>query len=257
MATFDCYKDQYQHIRLERTDGILTVTLHYQGGAPVWTSSDASGIHNELGWAFYQIGRDPHNEVVILTHVGEHFMEALYRNPQRPSAPSGGLTPAHFDRIYKEGKDLLANLLEIEVPVISAVRGKAFIHAELATMADIVLADSTAVFADKAHFVNGAMPGDGAHVWWTMLLGPNRGRYFLLTGQEIPAAEARTLGFVGEVLEPAALMQRAWTLATEIARQPRLVRRYSRVALTQHIKRRMLDDLGYGLSLEGLGVIGR
>jgi hypothetical protein len=31
--------------------------------------------------------------------------------------------------------------------------------------------------------------------------------------------------------------------------------RYSRSAMTQNIKRRMLDDLGFGLMLEGMGVL--
>jgi enoyl-CoA hydratase/carnithine racemase len=256
MATLESYKGKYQYVRLDRADGILTMTLHHDGGAPTWTSGP-TGIHNELGWAFYDAGRDPENEVVILTHAGDNFMEALYRDPQRQAAPQGGLTAAIYDRIYKEGKDLLTNLLEIEVPIISAVRGKAFIHAEIATMSDIVLADSTAIFADKAHFINGAVPGDGAHIWWPMLLGPNRGRHFLLTGQEISASEAQSLGIVAEVLAPGELLKRATTLASQLARQPRLVRRYSRVALTQNIKRRFLEDLGYGLAVEGLGVLGR
>jgi enoyl-CoA hydratase/carnithine racemase len=141
--------------------------------------------------------------------------------------------------------------------VIGAVRGKTFVHAELATLSDIVLADSTTAFADKAHFVFGAVPGDGVHVWWQMVLGPTLGRYFLLTGEEIPAQEALRLGIVNEVLAPQALMDRAWTLARELAQQPRIVRRYSRVALNHHIKRRLLDDLGYGLALEGIGMMSR
>jgi hypothetical protein len=31
--------------------------------------------------------------------------------------------------------------------------------------------------------------------------------------------------------------------------------RFTRVAMTQHIKRRVLDDLGYGLMLEGMGIL--
>jgi hypothetical protein len=38
-------------------------------------------------------------------------------------------------------------------------------------------------------------------------------------------------------------------------KQPRLVRRYSRVVLTQDLKERMQGLLGYGLALEGLARI--
>jgi hypothetical protein len=49
-------------------------------------------------------------------------------------------------------------------------------------------------------------------------------------------------------------LPRAWALAEQLAQQPRLVLRYSRVLLTQQLKRQMHDLLGYGLALEGLGV---
>lgn len=136
------------------------------------------------------------------------------------------MSPATWDVIYREGRSLLNNLLAIEVPVIAAVNGPAFIHAELAVLADIVLASDTAIFADKAHGIAGVVPGDGVHTIWPMLLGPNRGRYFLLTGQEIGAQEALTLGIVGDVLAPERLLNRAWEHARSIAARPALAMRY-------------------------------
>jgi enoyl-CoA hydratase/carnithine racemase len=247
MADFASYANSYRHIRCERQDGILQVTLHHQGGPAIWTSAP-TGIHAELGDAFYRIGRDVENRVVILTGTGDEFLTKM------DMSGTEEINTRYWDRIYKEGKDLLQNLLEIEVPVIGAVNGPAFIHAELLTLSDIVIASERAAFADKAHVPGGVVPGDGAHVWWSMLLGPNRARHFLLTGAEIDAREGQRLGFVAEVVPHERTLARAWEVARELAAKPPLMLRYTRVAMTQPIKRRMLDDLGYGLMLEGMGI---
>ncbi len=91
------------------------------------------------------------------------------------------------------------------------------------------------------------------HIVYPLLLGMNRGRYFLLTGQRIDAKEAKNLGLVNEVMPTSDLLPRAWELAEQMAQQSDLVLRYSRVAMTLMIKRQIHDLLGYGLALEGLG----
>ena len=91
------------------------------------------------------------------------------------------------------------------------------------------------------------------HIVYPLLIGMNRGRYFLLTGQRIDATEAKNLGLVNEVMPIGDLLPRAWELAEQMAQQSDLVLRYSRVAMTLMIKRQIHDLLGYGLALEGLG----
>jgi enoyl-CoA hydratase/carnithine racemase len=149
------------------------------------------------------------------------------------------------------------NLLNIEVPMIGAVNGPALRHSELPLLCDIVLAAEDASFQDAGHFGGGLVPGDGVHAIYPLLLGLNRGRYFLLTGQTISATEAQTLGLVNEVLPRGKLLARAWALAEQLARQPTLQLRYSRVVFTEYIKRQMQDLLGYGLALEGMALMER
>lgn len=247
MSRFEDYQKRYKTVRLERQDGILEVTIHDDGKEAVW-AAERGDIHDELGQAFYEIGRDSENQVMILTGTGDAFLTQA-RFGTEP------MTAAVWDRIYKEGKDLLQNLLEIEVPIIAAVNGPAFIHAEIPTMSDIVIASDRASFADKAHAPGGVVPGDGVHVWWPMLLGPNRARHFLLTGAEISADEAKQLGFVAEVVPHGTTLDRAREIARDLIKKNPQMLRFSRVAMIQHIKRRMLDDLGYGLMLEGMGIM--
>jgi enoyl-CoA hydratase/carnithine racemase len=146
-------------------------------------------------------------------------------------------------------------LLEIEVPVISAINGPAWRHSEIPLLCDIVLAADTAQFQDSAHFPSDVVPGDGMHIVMPLLLGLNRGRYYLLTGQTLDAKKALELGLVAEVLPPDQLMARAWELAEDLARRPLLLLRYTRLLLTEYLRRQMQDLLGYGLGMEMLALI--
>jgi len=150
---------------------------------------------------------------------------------------------------------LLENLLAIPVPIIAAVNGPALIHAELAVLSDIVLAAEHAEFADLAHGPTGVVPGDGVHIVWPMLLGPNRGRYFLLTGQRLSAEQALQLGVVSEVLPAERLMPRARELARKLAVHPARMLRHTRTLLVRDLRRRLRDEIDLGLAVEALATL--
>jgi enoyl-CoA hydratase/carnithine racemase len=247
MSKLDEYSNKYRNLAMERHDGVLQVSFHTNGGPFVFSGR----AHRELGDAFVDIARDPENKVIIITGTGDSFCASLDlpANPPR-------ITADIWTIIYAEGKRMLMNLLEIGLPIIGVVNGPALVHAELAVMSDIVIASEDAVFQDAPHFPNGAVPGDGAHVVWPFILGPNRGRYFLLTGQKIGAQEALNLGIVSEVLSREKLLPRAHDLARQLLRQPTLTLRYTREALASRYRRLMLEELGPGLAVEGLAALG-
>lgn len=245
------YAGRYTGIRFSRDEhGVLQMTLHTRGGPAKWGTA-LDSLHAELGEAFLDVARDPGNRVVILTGTGDAFCAEMDRDAPFPEPDLARM----WLRIHGEALALLNNLLAIPVPMIAAVNGPALIHAELAVLCDIVLASDTAEFADLAHVPGGAVPGDGVHTVWPMLLGPNRGRYFLLTGERIGAQEARRLGVVGEVLAPDVLLPRARDLAGQLARLPGATLRHTRALLTRQLRKRLADELDSGLAHEGLAML--
>ncbi len=242
---FEQYRERYQNIRLTRDDGILTMTFHTNGADFVWSAL----AHEELGFCFTDIGADRQNKVVIMTGTGANFCSDINGASFKLS------TALDWDLTYYDGRRLLRNLLDIEVPIISAINGPARIHPEIPILSDIVLASDTALFQDAPHFMSGIVPGDGAHIVWPHVIGANRGRYFLISGQELDAKTAMEYGAVNEVLAPDKLMPRALELARFIAAKPELTRRYTRVVLTQRLKRLMDEGLGLGLAVEALAAI--
>ena len=92
------------------------------------------------------------------------------------------------------------------------------------------------------------------HIVYPLLLGMNRGRYFLMTGQTLDAAEALRLGLVAEVQPADKLLARAWELAEDLTKRPTLLLRYTRLLFTEYLRRQMHDLLGYGLAMESLAL---
>ncbi len=256
MNSFEQYANKYESIHMERRDGILQITFHTNQGHLEW----AEVPHRELGFAFADIGADRENKVIIMTGTGDAFIgRGSSTKPAWTMAPKDSGTDwnlfALWDKTYWEGKKLLTNLLDIEVPVISAINGSARVHAEIPLLSDIVLAQEDTVIQDPGHFPRGIPAADGVHVVFPLLMGANRGRYFLLTGQEITAPEALNLGLVNEILPKEKLLPRAWELAEQLAQKSPLTLRYTRVAFTMFLKRLLGDMLGYGLAVEGLAAI--
>ena len=243
MADFNTYKDAFPHAKLSRSpEGVLEVVLHTNGDTLIFNGY----THEEFVDLFHQISQDAGNRVVILTGSGGAFMESI--------SPEGFdfFTPQGYDKIYREGKKVLMNILDVEVPLIAAVNGPVRLHSEYILLSDIVLATPSTVFQDKPHFEFGIVPGDGVHLLWQEVIGTVRGRYFILTRQELDAQTAKEWGAVNEIVPAEKLLARAREIAEGLAKLPPLTTRYTRIALTQKLRRIIDEGVGYGLALEGI-----
>ena len=247
MRSFDEYSTDFQHITMTRTDGIIEVALHTRGDSYLHSGPG----HEEMPRAFWEIGADPENVVMILTGTGRDFCPTGDWSTFAPMSD-----PAMVARTIREGTRLLTALLDSDIPVIGAANGAAHVHSELLIFSDILIADENATFRDN-HFDADVVPGDGNHTAWLNALGENRGRYFLLTKQTLTAQQAHDYGVVAEVVPPGELLPRARELARTLLKQSPLTLRYTRMALTQRLKRLVAESVPYGLAVESLSATGR
>jgi len=243
MSTLDRYQGSYSNAKLIRSpEGVLEVTLHTNGEKLIFNGH----THEQFTDMFHQIGEDLGNRVVILTGSGDAFMDTI--NPEGFDF----FTPTGYDKIFREGRKILMNILDIDVPMIAALNGPVLMHSEYVLLCDIVLATPTTVFQDVPHAAFGIAPNDGVHLLWPEVIGSIRGRYFILTQQKLGVAEAQLLGVVNEIVPKDKLLTRARELAAGIVKLPPLTTKYTRIGFTQRLRRIVDEGIGYGLALEGI-----
>jgi enoyl-CoA hydratase/carnithine racemase len=253
MPGFDEYSRSYRFLKLERRDGILQMTAHTDGGPLQWGLEPQA----EFARAFGDVGADRENRIIILTGTGNAFSGPRL-DPAATFFHGARLTPSGVHQVFWNAQRLVHSLLDIEVPIIAAVNGPAMRHADLALMSDIVIAADDVTFEDTAHFANGSIaPGDGINVIYTLLMGLNRARYLMLTGQVLGATEAKELGLVAELMPREKLLPRAWDLARQLAKKSDMLLRYTRKVLTHPLRRAIDDGMQFNLAMEALSTLDR
>jgi enoyl-CoA hydratase len=180
---------------------------------------------NAIDWPLYRlfvetledVARDPSIPAVILTGSGRAFC-------------AGG--DISFMRQMFDGEIDKAEVQQLQVrffrtqmglpqPTIAAVNGPAVgLGCTFALSCDVVLASSRASFADP-HVQMGLVPGDGGALLWPLLIGPNKAKEFLFTGDSLGAEQAHQLGLVNHLLPEDELHQKAVAFAERLARGPR------------------------------------
>jgi len=237
------YFAAYCHLKLSRDDkGVLIAELHSNGGAFIMNAQ----AHTEFVDAFYRIGQDRANNIVIVTGAGGSFIGDV-----EWSSFGDVADPGIWSRIHDEGVQVLENIANIRVPVIAAIEGRAHIHSDYALLASVIVAAEGATFQDVGHYAVGVTPGDGVFTTWSYRAGAGRAEAFLLNPQPLPARTARDWGVVAEVVPNGKAVTRARELADLYLQAPEVTRRNTRIHFIQPLKEKLVREVGYGLSLEG------
>jgi enoyl-CoA hydratase/carnithine racemase len=244
MQTFQAdYFTAYHNLKLTRdSNGVLVAEFHSDGGPFIMSAQS----HTEFVDAFYRIGQDRANKIVILTGAGGQFITDV------DWSSFGDVTdPGVWSQVHDEGLQVLENIANIRVPVIAAIEGRAHVHSDYALLASVIVAAESATFEDVAHFAAGVAPGDGIFTTWSYRAGAGRAEAFLLNPQPLPARTAHEWGVVAEVVPNGTALGRARELAELYLKAPEVTRRTTRIHFIQPLKERIVREVGYGLSLEG------
>ena len=185
------YFSAYRQLKLTRdAKGVLVAEFHSNGGPCIM---NAQG-HTEFVDAFYRIGQDRANKIVILTGAGGEFIIDV------DWSSFGDVSdPGAWSQVHDEGVQALENIANIRVPVIAAIEGRAHVHSDYVLLGNVIVAAEGATFQDVAHYAVGVAPGDGIFTTWSYRAGAGRAEAFLLDPKPLPARTAQEWGVVAEV----------------------------------------------------------
>lgn len=202
-------------------------------------------LHHEFGELFSALRRDPGARAVVLTAEGRAFS----------AGGDFGWFPrlrdtAALDSLRRVAKQMIWDLLDIEVPVVCGLNGSAAgLGASIALLCDVVVMSDRAVIVDP-HVNVGLVAGDGGAVIWPQLLGPMAAKRHLLLGEPLTAAEALRLGVAAEVCAPEQVGERAFEWASRLAAQPPLAVKGTKLAVNAGLKQALLTQFDLSTALE-------
>jgi 2-(1,2-epoxy-1,2-dihydrophenyl)acetyl-CoA isomerase len=203
----------YQHLKVERADGVATITLN----RPEALNALDLALGRELFHASLEVDEDPEIRCVVVTGAGKAFC-------------AGGDVKGFVDNLPRIGvliKELttylhgaVSRLCRSDKPVIMAVNGVAAGGGlSLALSGDLVVAAASARFT-LAYARIAATPDGSSSYFLPRLVGLRRAMELYFTNRVLSAQEAMEWGLVTRVVADAELRAAVDLLARELAQGP-------------------------------------
>jgi enoyl-CoA hydratase len=218
----------FRTIRIDRIGAVLRVAIDH----PESELNAVDGLlHEELTRLFRELKQEGTARAILLTGHGRTFS----------AGGSFDWFPtlqdlAALDALRRDSKQLIWDLLDVELPIVAAVNGPAIgLGASIALLCDVIFMADTATLADP-HVRVGIVAGDGGAAIWPLVLGPARAKEYLMTGDALDAATAERLGLVNHVVPAAELEEAAIAFARRLAEGAPLAVRYTKQAVNKLVK---------------------
>ena len=158
--------------------------------------------------------------------------------------------PDRLNELRREGKQIVWDLLDVEVPIVCALNGPAVgLGASIALLCDVIVMAHDAIIRDP-HVQVGLVAGDGGAAIWPLLLGPLAAKRHLMLGVPLGAAEAVRLGVASEACGADEVLDVAHRWADLLAAQPPLAVQGTKLAVNAQIKQALLSSFDLSTALE-------
>jgi 2-(1,2-epoxy-1,2-dihydrophenyl)acetyl-CoA isomerase len=227
-------------LRIERIGAVARLVL----ARPEKLNSLTAGLHAELRAALEALAADDNMRVVVLTGEGRAFSAGQDLTETLPRDEQGrvDLGPP----LARDYNPLILRLVDYPKVTIAALNGPAVgASMNIALACDIVLAARSA-YLQEAFVHIGLVPDAGGTWLLPRIVGPRLASALMLTGDRIPADEAKSMGLVYRVFEDAEFEAGVAEFARVLAQGPALAHRLMKRALRDSLA----SDLESQLDLE-------
>jgi 2-(1,2-epoxy-1,2-dihydrophenyl)acetyl-CoA isomerase len=238
---------QDEHLAVSSADNVLTVTIRNRAHRNALDDAALAAFVSALE----QAQNDEAVRALLITGDGPDFcsgFDIVGRNTASGPRPRVG---AIQRRLPSQAHRLIPLLLELQLPVVAAVRGYAAgIGLQLLLASDFVVAADTAVLWEP--FARRGMTPDGGASWLLpRVVGPLRSRQMLMLGRRLSGTEAQEWGIVHECVTDDEVATRASELAATLGAGPTVALGLTRWLANTGYERSVRDQLAQeGLAME-------